>query len=164
MAIPWIERRYRELPALDASGADVPGTVRRDRYAGGRFSVHVAPGPRWDLDVGLDGGARDDPYAGYYDSTARGAFALLGLKAGTRNRFQLYASRSKLDYLHAKVTDDPLSANRASDTSRWLGRFDRKLSRHFSLLAELGMQQNDNRDPQFSYERQWAMTGFKFRR
>ncbi len=164
VTLQWSDRLYEAMPALDASGSEVQGTQRRDRYRGVSVSVHLDPSRAWDVDLGLQGGGREDPHAGYYDSRQRGVFVAAARAISERNRVSLAVLRHDLDYATARVADDPNGVLRASETLRGVARFERSLRPSGAVLfVEGGSQRTDNRDPVYAYERKWLSTGFRFR-
>jgi hypothetical protein len=62
------------------------------------------------------------------------------------------------------VANDPNGEVRGLDAWSGYGRFERDLAKGFGLFVELGAQRVDNEEPVLAYDKDWAMTGFQFRR
>lgn len=158
------ELDYDDRPALDETGAKVPGTTRTYHYARYQALVLVKPAEPWSLRVALGTGGRDDDYAGYYDNVSRSGSVALGRDFGGKSRLQLIASLRDVEYDHATVSGDPTDAVRGSDERHFAGRFTRTIGEHLRWYVEGGAQQTDNPDPVFAFDRDWVLTGFRFGR
>jgi hypothetical protein len=155
---------YDDRPALDKSGAEVPGTTRTYRYTQYRLSLGVVPAERWHLDVFLASGGRDDTFADYYDSVSRSGLVSLARALGRSSNLRLVASVRDVEYDHATVSGDPVDEIRARDERSFAGRFDRGFGPHLRWYVEGGREDSDSRDPVFSYDRDWMLTGIHYGR
>ena len=155
---------FKEKPALDGSGNEVPGTSREYRYADYRVRVRLSPTQQWRVSLGLSSSDREDTFAGYYNFDAWTSFVSMDRRVGKNTRFQAYASLRMLDYDAAVVPGDPNGEIRGNEVFRLIGRFDRKLREHVGLFVEGGTQRTDSRDPIFAYDRDWVLTGIRIRR
>ena len=155
---------YRQQPALDAGGAQVPGTLREYGYADLRVTLRVVPAPRWNLRIGAMDGRRDDVYAGFYDYGARLAFASVDYDAGRQGRAQLYLSQRDVDYDEAVVPGSVTGEVRGSATRQVVARYDRTLRRDLGWFLLGGIQDTDSADALFTYKRSWLQSGFRYRR
>lgn len=160
----WSSRAYESLPAVDATGTPIAGSVRREHGIAWRLSVEARPSARWDLSAGAVAAGRQDLGSGYYDSDGTSAFVLAGLKAGMKNRIQLSVSEQTLDYAHATVANDPNAPVLGSDVLRVLGRFERTLRSSMAFTVEAGVQRTNSVDPLYAYDRDWIQTAFRYKR
>jgi hypothetical protein len=106
---------------------------------------------------------RDDLHAGYYDSTGWIGYAWTGRDLGERARLQCFGSWRELEYDRAVVASDPDGDFRGSETLKFIGRYERKIAEHLNLYLEAGTERSEDRDPVYTYHRNWASTGFRFR-
>jgi len=65
-------------------------------------------------------------------------------------------------YQNATVGADPEGLRHGGELLRFVGSFERTLSRRLTFFGEAGAGRSDDRDPIYAYHRTWAQTGVKF--
>jgi hypothetical protein len=153
---------YEERPALDLSGAEVPGTTRSYRYAQYQLSLNVKPAEPWNLAFAIATGGRDDTYAGYYDNVSHAGFISVSRDLGTHAHIRFFTTLREMDYDHATVTGDPADGIRSSDERSYVARWSRRFGERLNWYVEGGAQQTDSQDPVFAYDRNWVLSGIRF--
>ena len=155
---------YDERLARDLAGDPAPGVLNEYRYITHRASLDLLPGRSWETSFGVNTVDREDPYAGYYNYGGTALFAFVKNSFTPRTTWQLFASYRELDYENATVSSAPDSEFRSSDAMRFVGRVEHSLTDSLLFFAEGGYQNSDSNDPDYTYERDWAMAGFRYRR
>ena len=156
---------YDEQPAVGSDGMEVAGTRRRYRYAEHRLAVRVTPRRDLRIDFGARGGNRSDRYAGYYDYGSRVTYMAFDQKVSAADRLQVFASLTRLDYDRATLqTADDEQVLLGSRVRRLIGRYDRALRADLGVFVEVGSQHTGSPDPVFTHDREWMLTGIRFRR
>lgn len=158
------ELDHAEQPALDASGAEVPGALREYRSLDWTLTLRLVPQRGMNVRLGLRGGDRDDTHAGFYDTRARGAYGSFDWAVGPKGKVAILASLREVDYANATVPGTSSGEMLGSITERAVGRFDWQAAKGLGLFAEAGLQRSDNQSPLFTYGRNWVMTGIQYRR
>jgi hypothetical protein len=164
MSVAFTDLDYEDRPALDATGNEVAATQREYRFAQYRLALRVLPAERWSLNFGAAHIGRDDTHAGYYDSATRSLHAAADRTIGDRGRVSVYGQLLRADYDAATVTGDSLDLLRGNDLRRLIARFEQGAGRHFEWFFEGGTEDADSRDPIYAYERDWFLSGVRFRR
>jgi hypothetical protein len=159
----WTDRDYEHQPARDLTGEEVPGTRRDFRYTGYSTALRFAPSHRWRMGLGMVTSSRDDAYAGYYDSGGMTSYAWASRQIRDRDRVQLFGSWREMEYDHAVIASDPDGDLRGSDALRFIGRYERETARRLILYLEAGTERTDDRDPVYTYDRDWVSSGFRYR-
>lgn len=163
LAVVYSDLQYDSQPALNEAGLGVLGTRRAYEYLDYRVTLRMAPSAALSFDVGLRGGRRDDLYAGYYDFDSLASYVSLGYSPADRAQLNFSASLSDLDYDRAVIPESPNGEIRSNDVRRYVASFTWQLHRSFDLVVESGLQQTDSTDPIYAYDRDWVLTGVRFR-
>lgn len=155
---------YTGRLARDLAGTRVAGVLNEYRYTTHRLSLDLLHGRNWETSFGVNTTARDDLYAGYYDYGGSSVFGFVKHAITPKASWQLFASFRELDYDNATVSNALDAEFRSSDASRFVGRLEYALNDSFLLFAEGGHQDANSNDPDYTYTRDWAMTGIRYRR
>ena len=155
--------RYDELPALESDATTAVGTRRRYRSSGLRSAVRVDPTGALSFSLGVDMSDREDLHAGYYDASGIRSFLSAAWQPVERTRIALHISQASFDYERAVIDPTTNSDVRGGDRLRVVAGLERELHARLVLFGEGGSVRSDNEDPLYSFDRNWALAGLRFR-
>ena len=155
-------RDYDKLSALDESALQVPGETRSYEGVTLKVAAFFAPVPDLNLVIGVRSSVRDDRYAGYYDYGGAGAFLSVDYSPWEKTGLELYTSLQDIGYDNATIDNTLNGDTRDSERLLVIGRVTHDISSHFSFFVEGGLDSSENKDPLYTFDRNWGMTGFSF--
>lgn len=160
----WSERAYDDQLARGPSGDLLDGSRRCFQYQGYGVSFRFALPREWAIRVGHTGTDRVDRFAGYYDYAGASYHAQVGKRLGRRTYFELHGSHRRIDYENATVGNEPDGSIRGGRIRQWAGRLEHALGAgRLFLFFEGGAVDSDDRDPVYSYNREWLLSGVRFK-
>jgi hypothetical protein len=163
LSVALTDLDYDARPALDEAGNEVAGTKRNYRHATFRSTFSIAPGPRWNLRLGLRVGDRQDLYAGYYDYESRSVFTSVDRELGSRSLLRLVAAWNDLQYDNATVPD-ATDLFRGTEARTLHLRYEYRIGKQLLWFADVGDRSTDSDDFVFAYDQNWVLSGIQFRR
>ncbi len=156
-------QRYDALSALEEDATPAAGARRRYRTSGLRVAIRFAPREKWSFQAGLGGDSRDDVHAGYYDSTSVSGFVSASCDLSAVMRAGLRVSRASFNYDRATLDFASNGDVRGGDLLYAAATLERDFGGHLTLFGEMGTVRSDNRDPLYTYDRNWAHAGIRYR-
>jgi hypothetical protein len=159
----WTDRDYDHQTARLVSGEEVPEVTRSFRYSGYGGSLRYLPRGKYNFTVGFIGSERDDTHEGYYDSSGRTSYISASRDILDDSRLILFGSRRNLSYDHATIANRQDGDLRGSETVKFIARYEHGVTERVELFIETGIERSDDQDPLYSYDRDWAKTGIRYR-